>query len=174
MSPTLQPSQTTDRDFLYQVYASSRADELAPLEWSPDQQRAFLEMQFEAQDRDYRKRYPQARFDVVVRGQDRIGRLYVDRGENEIRILDVCLLPEHRNRGLGTQLIRKLLEEGRKSGRTVGICVENYNPAHRLFQRFGFMVAEEDGPLLFMKWSPRSEIKTQLERAGIGSAPVTS
>jgi len=143
-----------DQDFLYRVYAGSRMAELAPLGWSEDRLQTFLKMQFDAQSLDYGTRYPNARFEVILGDQDPIGRLYVDRRKAEIRILDICLLPEHRNQGLGTPLVQELLHEAGEAGKTLGICVESYNPSLRLFERLGFTAVDEDGPLLLLEWSP--------------------
>jgi hypothetical protein len=97
---TLRTAEVGDTDFLYRVYASTRADEMASTGWSGTQQRDFLQSQFQAQDRHYRAHFPTARFDIVqVAGCD-AGRLYVDRDEAHMRLLDIALLPEHSGRGV--------------------------------------------------------------------------
>ena len=113
-------------------------------------------MQFEAQDAWYRENYPQASFDVVVAGGEPIGRLYVHRGREEIRIVDIALLPEHRGGGVGTSLLRDLLAEADAAGKSVTIHVERLNPALRLYERLGFELAEDKGVYLFLERPPRS------------------
>ena len=71
------------------------------------------------------------------------GRLYVHRGESEIRIVDIALLPEHRGDGVGSALLRDLLAEADADGKRVTIHVERLNPALRLYERLGFAVAED-------------------------------
>jgi ribosomal protein S18 acetylase RimI-like enzyme len=118
-------------------------------------------MQFDAQDRDYRARFPDARFDVVDRDGAPIGRLIVERGEDEIRILDIALLPEHRGAGGGSALLRDLLAEAAASSKRVAIHVERANPARRLYERLGFRVeADDDAIYLFMLWRPEGQAKT--------------
>ena len=66
----------------------------------------------------------------------------------------MALLPEFRNRGVGTALLRHTIEEGGKLGLPVTIHVEQFNPALRLYQRLGFLPAGENGIYLLMKRSP--------------------
>ena len=73
----------------------------------------------EAQDAYYREHYDPATFDVIVVDGEPIGRLYVARWDDEIRIIDITLVPEHRRRGLGTALLRELLDEGARTGKRV-------------------------------------------------------
>lgn len=154
MPTTLRPVTDDDRELLLRVYGSTRAEELALVDWSDAQKRAFVEMQFAAQDAHYRTHYPAASFDVVVVDGDPVGRLYVDRLPGEIRVVDVALLPEHRNTGLGTRLVRMLFEEAAASGRTVTLHVEVFNPARRLYERLGFRPVAERGVHVLMAWTP--------------------
>ncbi len=98
-----------DADFLRQVYASTRSDELALTDWSDGQKAQFCRMQFDAQDRHYREHYPGAEFCVIERYGEAIGRLYVDRREREIRIMDIALLPTARG-GVGDLGVYLLME----------------------------------------------------------------
>jgi GNAT superfamily N-acetyltransferase len=141
-----------DEQFLRTVYASTRADELARVPWGDEQKRAFTDMQFAAQDTDYRNNYPAAQFSIIeVRGVP-VGRLYVDRCKTEIRILDIALLPDHRRAGIGTKLLRELQDEARLAGKTLNIHVERFNPALHLYQRLGFGQIEDKGVYLFLEW----------------------
>ncbi len=157
--PELRPETDADREFLERLYASTREEELAPVPWTPEEKRAFLAWQFEAQRRHYRQYYPEASFDVIERGGCAVGRLYVDRREEELRIVDIALLPEARGRGIGTRLVTELLEEAAEGGRVVTIHVELANPALRLYQRLGFRPVEERGVYLLMEWSARDQLK---------------
>ena len=155
----LLPVAAGDREFLHRVYASTRADELAVVPWDEWQKEAFLRAQFDAQDRWYREQYPRASYEVIVVDGERAGRLYLHRGEAEIRIVDVALLPEHRGNGVGTSLLRELLAEADAAGKRVTIHVERLNPALRLYERLGFSVAEDKGVYLFLE-RPPSYVKT--------------
>jgi ribosomal protein S18 acetylase RimI-like enzyme len=147
----LLPVAPGDEEFLYRVYAGTRAEELAVVPWDDAQKDAFLRAQFGAQDRWYHEHYPRASFELVVIDGEPAGRLYLHRGENEIRIVDIALLPEQRGKGVGGALLRDLLAEADAAGKRVTIHVERLNPALRLYQRLGFSVAEDKGVYLFLE-----------------------
>jgi ribosomal protein S18 acetylase RimI-like enzyme len=143
----LRPVEPGDREFLYRVYASTRTEELAVVPWDEQLKDAFLRAQFDAQDAWWRENYGGASFDVIVVDGEPAGRLYVHRGDTEIRIVDIALLPEHRGKGIGTRLLRDVIAEGKR----VTIHVERMNPALRLYERLGFEVAEDKGVYLFLE-----------------------
>jgi ribosomal protein S18 acetylase RimI-like enzyme len=149
---TLRPVAPEDGPFLFAVYASTRQEELAPLPWSEEQKGAFLRMQYEAQRRFYWESFPAADFHIVLRGGRPAGRLYVDRRPDEIRLLDIALLPEHRGAGFGTQLLRELFAEAAAAGKPLRIHVERFNPALRLYTRLGFRQLADEGIYLLMEW----------------------
>jgi GNAT superfamily N-acetyltransferase len=111
-------------------------------------------MQFDAQSHDWDRNYPDASREVVLIGGEPAGRLYLDRRHDEIRIVDIALLPEHRGGGAGTALLHEVLAEAKKAGKPVGIHVERFNPARRLYERLGFVEREDRGVYLLMEWRP--------------------
>lgn len=151
---TFRATTPADRDFLLLVYSSTRVDELAPVPWSAQEKEAFLRMQFDAQDRDYRSKYPPDDFQLILSDGAPIGRLYLHRASDEFDLIDIALLPEHRGRGLGTILLREILVEAAEARLPVRIYVESFNPARRLYQRLGFTDIEEYGPYWRMEWRP--------------------
>jgi ribosomal protein S18 acetylase RimI-like enzyme len=151
-SVTLRPVVAEDESFLYQAYASTRADELALVPWNEAQREAFLKMQFTAQQQDYRARYPSATHDIILLNSIPVGRIFVDRRDQAIHILDITVLPEHRNKGAGTTLLKRLMSEAADSGKSVTIYVESFNPSCHLFERMGFLKIAEDGVNYLMQW----------------------
>ena len=150
----LLPVGQRDREFLYRVYASTREEELAVVTWEDGQKEAFLRAQFDAQDREYRKANPDGRFDVIEVDGRPTGRLYVDRRPGDLRIVDISLLPESRGHGIGAGLVAGLQREAAAEGRIVSIHVESHNPAARLYERLGFVVAADLGVYRRMEWTP--------------------
>jgi len=159
----LRPISDEDKPFLLSVFHSTRVEELAQARWGPGELDAFIAQQFNFQHIHYMRYYAgkNTRFDILEHNGKPIGRLYVGRYRDEIRIIDISILPQHRNRGLGTKILKKLLNEGQKTGKTVSIHVECYNPALRLYERLGFKNQrdEKKDVYLFMKWSPETETK---------------
>jgi ribosomal protein S18 acetylase RimI-like enzyme len=152
MPITLRDALPEDEPFLFEVYASTRAQEMALVPWDDEQRKSFLTMQFVAQHSHYRERYPDASYSLICRENLPLGRLYVLREKGDIRILDLTLLPEYRNGGIGTSLLRDLLDEGAQSGKRVLIYVETYNPSLRLFERLGFKSIAEEGVNFLLEW----------------------
>ena len=159
MQPRLRPVTGDDRAFLVELYAGLREPELAHVAWDEATRRAFVEHQFAAQDAHYREHYPGATLDVVEVGGERAGRLYVHRGPSDIRIMDIALLASFRGRGIGTGLLRALVDEAEGSGRRLSIHVEANNPARRLYDRLGFRPAGEHGVYVLMERAP-DQLKT--------------
>jgi ribosomal protein S18 acetylase RimI-like enzyme len=153
----LRPATEADRAFLVDLYASTRADELALVDWDDATKRAFIEHQFSAQDHHYREHYLGATFDVIEVDGRPAGRLYVHRGEDDIRIMDIALSPAFRGRGIGTGLLKELMAEARSSGRSLSIHVEQQNPARSLYERLGFAPVGEHGVYLLMRWTPDAD-----------------
>ena len=147
----LRPVSDGDMDFLLRLYATTREPELAQVPWTEEQKAAFVHQQFWAQHTYWRQNYPDTSWDVVLRDGVPVGRLYVARWEQEIRIVDITIAPEHRGAGLGTRLLREILAEGDRTGRKVSIHVEMYNPARRLYERLGFAAAGERGVYVLME-----------------------
>lgn len=156
VSVELRPAEPADEPFLRDVYASTRAGELARVDWSDEEKRAFTDMQFTAQDAYYREHYEGATYDVILVEGDRAGRLYVARWTDEIRIMDIALLPEFTGRGVGTRLLETLIDEAASARRSLSIHVEKFNPALRLYERLGFRSVEDRGPYVFMEWRATS------------------
>ena len=151
---TLRPTTDDDREFLVSVYAATRDEELSQVDWAPGQREAFLHMQFDAQDLQYRQANPHGTFDVIEVDGQPAGRLYVDRRPTDIRIVDIALLPQFRGAGIGRRLIEGLQDEASASGRSVSIHVEIHNRAAELYGRLGFVVAADLGVYRRMEWSP--------------------
>ena len=141
-----------DLAFLAGLFASTRSRELAAFPWSEAEKAGFLDMQFRAQHAHYLKQYPEADRLVAMRAGEDIGRLTLERGPNRHCIIDIALLPEHRGNGIGTALLRDLMDEAAAAARDVSLHVEKSNPAIRLYRRLGFVTEEDNGVYDLMRW----------------------
>lgn len=154
MKPELRPSCPDDREFLFRLYSSTRAHEIEPLGWPAAQQEAFLRMQFNAQQQWYQSAYAGADYQVVVVDGQPIGRLIVLRGPDAWNLLDISLLPQTRSHGIGSELMRALIQQCAAAGVILKLQVLKVNPALRLYQRLGFVVTGEDQIYLQMELRP--------------------
>ena len=154
---TLRPVTQADDQFLLEVYGSTRADELGQVEWAEGQREIFVRWQFDLQRREYDARFPDARYEVVLIDGQCAGRIWVGEDEEQIRLLDIGLLPEFQKRGVGTLLLQTLIEEAGSAGKPLRhmVFVLN-NDAHRFYERLGFVVIEDLGAYKHMEYlSPR-------------------
>lgn len=150
---TFRDAAPGDRSFLSELYISTRLEELSVTGWSPEMIRAFLQQQFEAQTAHYEQHYLShgAIFRIILERGHAAGRFYTFEGAEEIRVVDIALVPEARGRGIGTAILKDLLS---KSGKPVTIHVEKQNPAMRLYQRLGFTKIGEHGYYDLMECRP--------------------
>ncbi len=145
MQVCLRLAVSADEPFLHAAYASTRAEEMAIVPWTEEQKRAFVQMQYRAQRQSYQTQFPQSQIYVIEQNGQAVGRMIIDRSASVILLMDIALLPEYRNRGLGTALMLDLLDEADRLHRPVQLHVEDFNPALRLYLRLGFIKTGEAG-----------------------------
>ena len=146
------PAGDADLPFLFEVYAGTRAEELAASGWPAELQHAFLRQQFEAQHHHYRTYYPEAEWLVVQRRGVDIGRLYFEEWPSQFRIIDIALLPAARRHGIGAAILADMLAMAASRGKAASIHVEKNNPAMHLYRRLGFATVEDKGVYDLMEW----------------------
>ena len=154
-SVTFRSATNTDKEFMLELYQSSRGDDLRGLGWDEDRISEFLTMQHQAQQQFYRNDYQQPDDNIILLAGKPAGRLIVDRRDNEIRCVDLALLPSHRGAGVGSFLIRKLQDEASRVNKPLRLQVIRFNRAVALFERLGFVRTSETGTHFQMEWRPR-------------------
>lgn len=150
---TLRTVTPADEEFLLVVYGSSRAEELAQVKWAEGQKEVFLRWQFDLQRREYIARFPNARYQLILIDEEPAGRIWVGEDEEQIRLLDIALLPQFQKRGAGTILLGELMKEAARAGKLLRhmVFVLN-NDAHRFYERLGFVVIEDIGAYKHMEY----------------------
>lgn len=152
---SLRPATDADQEFLIGVYAGTRADELAQTGWDDTQKDAFIRWQYAMQKQEYEARYPDARYDVILVDAVPAGRIWVGADDTQIRLLDIAVIPEFQNRGVGAHLLRQLMDEATRDNKPLRhmVFVLNEN-AFRFYERLGFKTIEDLGGYLHMEWLP--------------------
>jgi len=154
----LREASDADREFLYQVYASTRLEELAVTAWPPETMDAFLRDQFRLQDSHYRRFYPRTEFQVVLVDGVSAGRIYVETSATGLRLMDIALLPAFRKHGIGGTLMRALLAQADADALPLSLHVESNNPIRAYYRRLGFMESSVDGVYLSMERPAKSKV----------------
>ena len=151
----LRPVTKEDDAFLLELYGSTRAEELAQVEWAEGQKEIFLRWQYDLQRREYDARFPDARYQIILIDDAPAGRIWIGEDDEQIRLLDIALLPEFQKRGAGTLLLRQLIEDANEAQKPLRhmVFVLN-NDAHRFYERLGFVVIEDLGAYKHMEWRP--------------------
>lgn len=117
------------------------------------------DLQFAAQFEHYRIHYPTCERNIIVRDGRPVGRLWIDEWRDQIRLVDIALVSECRRSGIGSMLLRPVMERGAAVGKPVTIHVEAFNPALRLYRRLGFEQVDTNGVYFLMRWTP-PQVKT--------------
>jgi ribosomal protein S18 acetylase RimI-like enzyme len=81
-----------------------------------------------------------------------IGRLFTNDDESALLLVDISLLAEHRNKGIGQHLMRGLLSQARSTNKPVRLRVRKLNRARTLYERLGFRVTGDNGIYYEMVW----------------------
>ena len=143
----LRPALPADADFEHRLYASTR-DDLRPL--GPEVFDGLVGMHYRAQSMSIRLEHPQAERKIVMVQDAPVGRLIIDASGNYVEVIDVALLPEYRNCGLGASVLNSVLAQADRLGRAIRLHVEKQSRAVRLFERLGFVICGDVGMYLAM------------------------
>jgi len=149
----LRPAGIADEAFLLDLYAQTRAEELAQSGLDTLQREMFMQMQFRVRRVSYQAAYPLAMDEMICTGRGiPVGRVLVDRAEGEMRLVDIAIVAERQRQGFGTQVIRELQHECVARGCEMRLQVLKGSPAERLYRRLGFKGTGEDSLRRQMIW----------------------
>jgi ribosomal protein S18 acetylase RimI-like enzyme len=151
---TKRSASPEDEDFLAAVYASTRREEVAAWGWPREQGESFIKMQYDARRRSYQAAFEDAEWSILLAGDIRAGSMIVRRSTSEIRLVDIALLAEYRNRGFGSTLIAELIEESQQRNVPLRLSVLQGNRAIHLYRRLGFVGYQGDGMYMEMELHP--------------------
>ena len=143
LSVTRRSMNGDDMEFLYRVYVSTR-DDIAQAPVSEEQKQALYWHQFESQHVHYQKYFKGSEFDVVLVNGKPAGRVYVHQTDDEIRIVDLSLLPEFRGKGVGEKVLSEIFEQADRCNKPLRLRVDPNKPALKWYLGLGFQKIEEE------------------------------
>ncbi|WP_066506555.1 GNAT family N-acetyltransferase [Abyssisolibacter fermentans] len=153
---SFRPIVDEDIGILYEIYRSTRVDEIGIASWDYKEREEFLQKQFNMQHIQYMANYKSGVFNIILYNKEPIGRLYVNRRKDDMRIIDIAFLKEFRNKGIGTQILNNLIRESEEMKVPLSLHVEYYNFARGWYERCGFKQEGETGVYIFMRRKPKS------------------
>jgi ribosomal protein S18 acetylase RimI-like enzyme len=146
----LREEREDDLAFRLRLFGCSRPD-LALL--PPAAREQLTALQFRAQTMSYRAQFPAARFDIVELDGIAIGRIVVDRAGPAVHIVDQALMPAFRKLGIGSAIMRALMEEASRTQRPLRLHVASNNDAAlRLYVRLGFVPVGRSPTDIELEW----------------------
>ncbi|MBN1640361.1 MAG: GNAT family N-acetyltransferase [Anaerolineae bacterium] len=141
---TLRPATRADGAFLFDLLKAALGPYVAQTwGWDEGWQRTYFWSRFA----------PETAQVVVLGGRD-VGVLAVEEDENVVTLSQIYLLPEVQGQGIGTALIRTVLERAFVRALPVRLRVLRVNPARRLYERLGFGVIDETETHCVMQATP--------------------
>jgi ribosomal protein S18 acetylase RimI-like enzyme len=143
----------SEEAFLYLLFASNRAAEMAFMPISQHDKEFLLQVQFRSMNNTYRQNYPAARYDIIELDRWPVGRIVSEVQAGCIYYIDFALLPQAQSIGIGTTVLAAALEEPRRLGLSARLRSFSYNwAAQRLYHQLGFTVVAEEPPHVLFEW----------------------
>lgn len=149
------PISPEDESFLFQLYASTRSEEIALWGWDEATSHSFLMLQWTAQQKSYAAQYPEMDHRIIELDHLRIGRIIISHNEHSITLVDLSLLAEYRNHNYGTILLQQLQHEATKYNKKLHLSVLKTNRANSLYKRMGFIFMGCNDLYNFLEWTPQ-------------------
>jgi ribosomal protein S18 acetylase RimI-like enzyme len=145
-SLSLRPVESSDEALLLRIFAESHCAgfELTGLE--PAALAGLIRMQFQARQAQYRM-HPGAA-DYLIRcdggsadlGEAVLGSCWLSDSAEQLRVLDIAVLVEHRRRGIARAVLTQLCARATAAGKPVRLSVWRDNhPAVELYRALGFL-----------------------------------
>lgn len=150
----LRPVEEKDISFIETVYRTTREEELKLTNWNEHQKNAFITMQSMAQLAEYKKKFPGASYQVIRFNKKDAGRFYTWEDYDEIRLIDITLLPQFRGRGIGNFLLGELIKRSNRVQKKISLHVDPVNPALQLYLLLGFVHIKNNGRYFYMERKP--------------------
>jgi ribosomal protein S18 acetylase RimI-like enzyme len=146
----LRPASAQDRDFLFELNRAALGRYVdATWGWDEDAQIAYFDANFDPSTRD-----------VIQIGDTDIGMLAVEETAESIYIAGISLLPEWQSRGIGSSILRSLIERSAATEKVLTLQVLHTNPrAIKLYESCGFVPTAETETHLLMCRSPEQELR---------------
>jgi GNAT superfamily N-acetyltransferase len=154
---SLRPESAEDASFIDELVIAVRETEPGFRDLPVEERTRLLIEQSQLQQADYRRKFPQAHFLVIVASGKLVGRFYVNHTSNHIRVVELSILPDYQGHGIGIQLMKSVLAEGTRTGLPVRLSMAIGNPVLSFYDKLGFGVVAKTDSHHGMEWIPGAE-----------------
>ena len=163
MQITLQPEALTpEADSLaYRLFAVDKLAEFAAIGVPQLQAEELVQMQWRGRTLTYANQYPGAEdWTISLEDGTPVGRYLLQKTSQSVRMVDFAILPEWRGRGIGTQVLQRLIQNTATNGSIFSLRVEKNNRALYLYKRLGLNIISSDEISFEMEWKPDRIVPT--------------
>jgi ribosomal protein S18 acetylase RimI-like enzyme len=142
-----------DEPFLRGLVVETVAAELGASAWPEPMRTHLLGLQYTSRRQSHRLNFPGADSQIIQFNGADVGWVVVNTSPDEVRLVEIMIVPELRSRGIGTAVIREILAAGGDAGKPVRLSVNPMNRAAiRLYERLGFRHTGADETQQFMEF----------------------
>lgn len=149
MSIKLLTAKKDDTSFIKELFFQVKSQEFIRFHWDKTLLESLLEIQYNAQQKSYEQQFPDAETFIVFFEKNRVGKLTLDKSTN-YHVVDISIHNDYQNKGIGTQVLNKIIIEAKTYNKAVTLSVTKDNPAHKLYKKLGFIAVKEDDIYLKM------------------------
>lgn len=155
MDIRLRKRSECDSAFLFQLFSQIKKVELHFDLFPEEISSRILQMQYNAWEEMVRTRYSGSDDFIIMFDSERVGRVQFSETAEELRIINISILPLFQGEGIGTEILRKLLTDATRKKLQATLEVDKSNPAINLYRRLGF-TEYQDGQLKTLMKYPTS------------------
>jgi GNAT superfamily N-acetyltransferase len=135
------PADEMCKEFSYQVKKAAEGDYITFMfGWDEDVQRNY-----------HSKAWQQQKPDIITYDGKQIGTIATIETEDCIEIGQFFILPDHQNKGIGTHLLKGILDKADQLGKNVTLRFLKNNPVKSLYVRHGFRIVDTNEILYYME-----------------------
>jgi ribosomal protein S18 acetylase RimI-like enzyme len=140
---SLREARSDDLEFLLALHEATMREYVERVwGWDDDQQASIL-----------RSRFRPELWQIVQAENQDIGMLVVEDEAGGIRLAEIEILPAWQSRGIGSAIIRRLMEQAAETGRPLTLRVLHVNErARALYKRLGFRPFKEIETHVYLHW----------------------
>lgn len=142
MIVALRPARSDDYTFALHLYRET----IKPLA------RAWIEWVDEEQEAQFASLWRPEDTRIITRdGEEDIGWIEFRKTGDEIFLKQLYISPVHQRRGIGSQVMQRLLQECHATAGSIALFVLKNNPACRFYERHGFSIVQETRTKFIMR-----------------------